>query len=50
MATETKTATAPAGITQRWPTLLMIKLGRITMHRFTEALPRTDCARAISPP
>jgi DNA-binding MarR family transcriptional regulator len=30
--------TAPAGITQRWPTLLMIKLGRITMHRFTEAL------------
>jgi DNA-binding MarR family transcriptional regulator len=29
--------TAP-GIAQRWPTLLMIKLGRITMHRFTEAL------------
>ncbi len=37
MATETKAIT-PAGITQRWPTLLMIKLGRITMHRFTEAL------------
>jgi MarR family transcriptional regulator, lower aerobic nicotinate degradation pathway regulator len=30
--------TTPAGITQRWPTLLMIKLGRITMHRFAEAL------------
>src|SRR3954449_13482523 len=26
------------GIAQQWPTLLMIKLGRITMHRFTEAL------------
>lgn len=26
------------GIAKRWPTLLMIKLGRITMHRFTEAL------------
>ena len=39
MATETQTdATTPAGIAQRWPTLLMIKLGRITMHRFTEAL------------
>jgi DNA-binding MarR family transcriptional regulator len=38
MASETKTPEAPAGITQRWPTLLMIKLGRITMHRFTEAL------------
>lgn len=36
MATEVETT--PAGITQRWPTLLMIKLGRITMHRFTEAL------------
>jgi DNA-binding MarR family transcriptional regulator len=33
----TKDATAP-GIAKRWPTLLMIKLGRITMHRFTEAL------------
>jgi DNA-binding MarR family transcriptional regulator len=30
--------TAPAGITEQWPTLLMIKLGRITMHRFAEAL------------
>ena len=30
--------TAPPGIAQRWPTLLMIKLGRITMHRFSEAL------------
>jgi DNA-binding MarR family transcriptional regulator len=29
---------APPGIATRWPTLLMIKLGRITMHRFTEAL------------
>src|SRR3954454_8507363 len=28
----------PPGIANRWPTLLMIKLGRITMHRFTEAL------------
>jgi DNA-binding MarR family transcriptional regulator len=31
-------ASAPPGIAQRWPTLLMIKLGRITLHRFTEAL------------
>ncbi len=38
MATKAATAETPAGITQRWPTLLMIKLGRITMHRFTEAL------------
>jgi DNA-binding MarR family transcriptional regulator len=29
---------SPPGIAKRWPTLLMIKLGRITMHRFTEAL------------
>src|SRR3954454_9918487 len=29
---------APPGIAKRWPTLLMIKLGRITLHRFTEAL------------
>jgi len=29
---------ATPGIAQRWPTLLMIKLGRITTHRFTEAL------------
>src|SRR4029079_15771843 len=28
----------PPGIAKRWPTLLMIKLGRITVHRFTEAL------------
>jgi DNA-binding MarR family transcriptional regulator len=28
----------PPGIAKRWPTLLMIKLGRITMHRYTEAL------------
>jgi DNA-binding MarR family transcriptional regulator len=33
----TKESAAP-GIAKRWPTLLMIKLGRITMHRFTEAL------------
>jgi MarR family transcriptional regulator, lower aerobic nicotinate degradation pathway regulator len=31
-------ANAPPGIAQQWPTLLMIKLGRITAHRFTEAL------------
>src|SRR4051812_46122977 len=31
-------AGAPPGIAKRWPSLLMIKLGRITMHRFTEAL------------
>jgi DNA-binding MarR family transcriptional regulator len=30
--------TAPPGIAKRWPTLLVIKLGRITMHRFSEAL------------
>jgi MarR family transcriptional regulator, lower aerobic nicotinate degradation pathway regulator len=30
--------TPAPGIAQRWPTLLMIKLGRITMHRFSEAL------------
>ena len=30
--------TQPPGIAKRWPTLLMIKLGRITMHRFSEAL------------
>src|SRR6266536_5627633 len=29
---------SPPGIAKQWPTLLMIKLGRITMHRFTEAL------------
>src|SRR3954469_4511430 len=29
---------APPGIARQWPTLLVIKLGRITMHRFTEAL------------
>jgi DNA-binding MarR family transcriptional regulator len=29
---------APPGIAKQWPTLLMIKLGRITMHRFAEAL------------
>jgi DNA-binding MarR family transcriptional regulator len=29
---------APPGIARQWPTLLMIKLGRITTHRFTEAL------------
>src|SRR3954468_17449073 len=37
MTTQTDVDT-PAGIAQRWPTLLMVKLGRITMHRFTEAL------------
>jgi DNA-binding MarR family transcriptional regulator len=34
---DTRESDAP-GIAQQWPTLLMIKLGRITMHRFTEAL------------
>src|SRR3982074_2245902 len=29
---------APPGIAKQWPTLLIIKLGRITMHRFSEAL------------
>jgi DNA-binding MarR family transcriptional regulator len=29
---------APPGIAQQWPTLLLIKLGRITLHRFSEAL------------
>src|SRR3954471_20059875 len=29
---------APPGIAKQWPTLLLIKLGRITTHRFTEAL------------
>ena len=37
VATDTNETTRP-GIAARWPTLLMIKLGRITMHRFTEAL------------
>src|SRR4051794_33800516 len=35
--TDTRQSTPP-GIAQQWPTLLMIKLGRITAHRFTEAL------------
>src|SRR3989440_1377413 len=34
---DTRSSTAP-GIAKQWPTLLMIKLGRITVHRFTEAL------------
>ena len=29
---------ARPGIAKQWPMLLMIKLGRITMHRFTQAL------------
>src|SRR2546421_7410394 len=37
VAKDTKT-NKPPGIAQRWPMLLMIKLGRITMHRDTEAL------------
>ena len=37
MPKDTRDAAQP-GIAKRWPTLLMIKLGRITMHRFTEAL------------
>ena len=35
---KTAQRTAPPGIAKRWPTLLVIKLGRITLHRFTEAL------------
>jgi len=39
VTTDTKKVSASApGIAQQWPTLLMIKLGRITMHRFSEAL------------
>jgi DNA-binding MarR family transcriptional regulator len=34
---ERGSSSAP-GIAKRWPTLLLIKLGRITVHRFTEAL------------
>src|SRR4051812_17254209 len=34
---DTSQSAAP-GIAQQWPTLLMIKLGRITNHRFAEAL------------
>src|SRR5437762_7189222 len=34
---DTRTS-APPGIAKQWPTLLMIKLGRITQHRFSEAL------------
>src|SRR3989440_6125655 len=37
VAKDTKESTPP-GIAKQWPTLLLIKLGRITMHRFTEAL------------
>jgi DNA-binding MarR family transcriptional regulator len=37
VATETRETDRP-GIAKHWPMLLMIKLGRITMHRFTEAL------------
>ncbi len=37
MTKDTRDSTPP-GIAKQWPTLLMIKLGRITMHRFTEAL------------
>jgi DNA-binding MarR family transcriptional regulator len=37
VAKNTRESAAP-GIAQQWPMLLMIKLGRITMHRFTEAL------------
>jgi DNA-binding MarR family transcriptional regulator len=33
-----ETESAAPGIAKQWPTLLMIKLGRITTHRFSEAL------------
>jgi MarR family transcriptional regulator, lower aerobic nicotinate degradation pathway regulator len=36
--TATATKTEPLGITRKWPSLLLIKLGRITLHRFTDAL------------
>src|SRR5947207_7336169 len=36
--TKNTSQSAPPGMAKRWPTLLMIKLGRITMHRFSEAL------------
>src|SRR3954451_21274531 len=37
MAKDMRESTPP-GIAKQWPTLLMIKLGRITSHRFTQAL------------
>src|SRR5690242_21726616 len=37
VTTQTRETDRP-GIAKQWPMLLMIKLGRITMHRFTEAL------------
>ena len=37
MPKDTRESAAP-GIAQQWPTLLLIKLGRITLHRFSEAL------------
>src|SRR4051794_13796278 len=37
VAKDTRESTPP-GIAKQWPTLLLIKLGRITAHRFTEAL------------
>src|SRR3954467_10560810 len=37
VAKDTRNSAAP-GIAQQWATLLLIKLGRITMHRFSEAL------------
>jgi DNA-binding MarR family transcriptional regulator len=33
-----ETRESPPGIAKQWPMLLMTKLGRITLHRFTEAL------------
>ena len=37
MQNDTSVSAAP-GIAKQWPTLLLIKLGRITLHRFSEAL------------
>ena len=37
MPTEADTRRPPQ-IAKQWPTLLMIKLGRITLHRFTQAV------------
>jgi DNA-binding MarR family transcriptional regulator len=40
--TATDTTTEALGITRHWPSLLLIKLGRITLHRFTDALAPLD--------
>lgn len=37
-ASATATPAGLSGLTQRWPSLLLIKLGRITVHRINSAL------------